>query len=204
MQSSHTEALTRRLRRLALTASCALGAILTGSAAWAQYQLGQITAVGENFCPHGMLPADGRSLPVASYRDLYLAVGCLWGTGCTNMFPLPDLRGRVLTGADSSDPAYRAGTSGGRAEARITASEMPPHSHALVGSSAPPTQASPEGHAMPTYPQANARVYSTATDRPADAHPGAVGPAGQGMALPLLQPGLAVNYCVVTSIDLAQ
>jgi microcystin-dependent protein len=48
--------------------------------------------------PTGYLPCDGASLLVASYPDLFAAIGYTWGGGGAN-FNVPDLRGRTPIGS---------------------------------------------------------------------------------------------------------
>ena len=61
----------------ALTGALMAGAAPAANAGMDDY-LGEIVTVGFNFCPRGMMEADGRLLPI---------------------FALPDLRGRVMVGA---------------------------------------------------------------------------------------------------------
>ncbi len=52
--------------------------------------------------PDGWLPCDGRLLNVEQNVVLFSLLGYEYGGG-TNTFALPDLRGRVLAGADAAD-----------------------------------------------------------------------------------------------------
>jgi microcystin-dependent protein len=52
--------------------------------------------------PQGWLPCDGRELNVNSNAVLFSLLGYAYGGNGTSTFALPDLRGRVLAGADAS------------------------------------------------------------------------------------------------------
>ena len=63
--------------------------------------------------PQGWLPCDGRELNVNNNVVLFSLLGYEYGGNGTTTFALPDLRGRVLAGADSA--ANRGpGKAGGR------------------------------------------------------------------------------------------
>ena len=59
----------------------------------------------------GWLPCDGRTLPVAGYRELFRAIGFIHGRSGKGFFRLPDYRGRFLRGvnldAKTDDGAFR-------------------------------------------------------------------------------------------------
>jgi microcystin-dependent protein len=72
-----------------------------------------------NQLPDGWMFADGRSLSVSDYPELFRVIGTHWGGSGTTTFALPDLRGRFVRGVDSTaghDPdrdARTATASGG-------------------------------------------------------------------------------------------
>ena len=55
--------------------------------------------MGFNFCPRGMMEADGRLLPIAENTALFSLLGTMYGGDGRTTFALPDLRGRVMVGA---------------------------------------------------------------------------------------------------------
>jgi microcystin-dependent protein len=50
--------------------------------------------------PRAWLPCDGRLLPIDKYQALYSTIGMVYGGDDSTKFALPDLRGRVVAGAD--------------------------------------------------------------------------------------------------------
>jgi microcystin-dependent protein len=77
--------------------------------------IGTIQAYGGNISADwerqsGWLVCDGRSVPKASYRELFDAIGTCWGGDGSDNFNLPDLRGLFLRGVASgsaNDPDAR-------------------------------------------------------------------------------------------------
>ena len=82
----------------ALTGALMVGAAPAADAGMDDY-LGEIVTVGFNFCPRGMMEADGRLLPIAQNTALFSLLGTMYGGDGRTTFALPDLRGRVMVGA---------------------------------------------------------------------------------------------------------
>jgi microcystin-dependent protein len=89
------------LMTLLVAIGLAMGASLSTRPAVAQeVLLGQIIMVATNYCPSGMVEADGRILPIASNMALFSLLGTTYGGNGTTTFAVPDLRG-VITSAGS-------------------------------------------------------------------------------------------------------
>lgn len=61
--------------------------------------LGEIITFGGNFCPRGMMKAEGQLLPIAQNTALFSLYGTFYGGDGRTTFALPDLRGRSFVGA---------------------------------------------------------------------------------------------------------
>lgn len=96
-----------------------------------------------NSAPSRWLICDGRAISRTTYSALFAIFGTLYGTGDgATTFNLPDLRGRVPAGADSSTIAGAAnrvttgantlGGSGGSERVALSISEMPSHTHGFT------------------------------------------------------------------------
>ncbi len=129
--------------------SLALTASLLGSAAWSTDSYAcaadsyYISAVCIMSSPRlasgfdGYVLADGRTLNVSQYQALFSLIGVTYGGSPQTAFALPDLRGRVVVGADSRNVAYQIGKSGGSASIQLTTSQLPAHAHTLTTPAAP-------------------------------------------------------------------
>jgi hypothetical protein len=70
--------------------------------------LGQLCTFAFNFCPRGLLPAEGQILPIGPNVALFALLGTAYGGDGVNTFGLPDLRGRTIVGT-ATDVGLRAG-----------------------------------------------------------------------------------------------
>jgi len=93
---------------------------------------GTLEPFGGATVPTGYLLCYGQSVSTTTYAALYSAIGTTWGPASGGNFTLPDLRGRVLAGADDmgGTPAgvltgYSLGTTGGIQAVTLTAAEVP-------------------------------------------------------------------------------
>lgn len=77
--------------------------------------------------PAGWLAADGSTVEVSDYPDLFAAIGYTYG-GSGNSFRLPDFRNRIPIGAGS---IAAAGATAGSQTATLTTNNMPVHSHQI-------------------------------------------------------------------------
>ena len=81
--------------------SIVAGSLAVGSPAAASSDpfIGQIQAVGFNFCPRGWAKADGRLMQISEYSALFSLLGTYYGGDGRTTFALPDLTGRSPMGA---------------------------------------------------------------------------------------------------------
>lgn len=98
---------------------------------------GLITPFGGPNAPDGFLLCDGAAVSRTTYADLFAVVGESYGVGDgSNTFNLPNLKGRVPVGLDTSQSEFDTlGKSGGENEHVLTIAEMPVHSHPPIGGS---------------------------------------------------------------------
>lgn len=89
-------------------------------------------AGGSTSVPSGWLLCDGSTVSQTTYADLYALVTTVYNTGGepAGFFRLPNLKGRIPVGRDSSDAAFDTlGETGGAKTHTLTTSEMPAHTH---------------------------------------------------------------------------
>jgi len=66
--------------------------------------IGAVMPFAANFVPTDYLPADGRLLSIAQNQALFSLLGTTYGGDGVTTFALPDLRGRTIIGASTTDP----------------------------------------------------------------------------------------------------
>ena len=80
--------------------------------------------------PGGWLLCDGAQYPSTIYPKLSALCGTKFGTATAGNFRVPDLRGRVIAGVDSSQSEFDTiGETGGAKSVTLTVSNMPAHNH---------------------------------------------------------------------------
>lgn len=157
--------------------------------------IGEIRWVAFDFAPRGWALCDGQILAIVQHTALFSLLGTTYGGDGQTTFGLPDVRGRGLIHAGQGPGLSNRdlGEIGGTESVALTAAEMPPHTHALNGSSeaAVAQKSTPAGKVL-----AKARkVYGTGA---ADAamRADAVGLAGFGDAHENMAP-FTTLHCVI-------
>ena len=97
---------------------------------------GMVTMTAANTAPTGWQICNGAAISRTTYADLFTAIGTTYGVGNgSTTFNIPDMRGRVVAGADSSQTEFDAlGEKGGEKTVTLTTAQIPSHSHANTAS----------------------------------------------------------------------
>lgn len=92
------------------------------------FPIGAITSYAGSTAPTNWLICDGRAISRVTYSDLFNAIGTTYGAGDgSTTFNLPNLKGRVITGLDSSQTEFDTlGETGGEKKHLLTDNEIPP------------------------------------------------------------------------------
>lgn len=122
--------------------------------------IGAVQYFAGSSAPTNWLIADGRAVSRSTYSALYAVLGNTYGAGDGNTtFNLPDLRGRVALGVDSTPvpgaanrvPGVVTGSAGGANNKTLATSEMPSHSHGVTDPG--------HIHSIPGVPQGGGALY---------------------------------------------
>jgi microcystin-dependent protein len=169
------------------------------------------------FAPRNWAFCQGQVLSISQYQALFALIGTTYGGNGVQTFALPDLRGRapIGVGAGPGLPNYSLGQAGGSPTTTLTVANMPAHTHALTGSIVVKTaDQKADTHVGKGNPlaknaldvQDNNRtieIYSSApTYNDGNTLGGvtngnlAVAPSGNNQPLSIVQPYLALNYCI--------
>lgn len=97
--------------------------------------VGTIVPYSGGEAPKNWLICDGRAVSRATYVELFNIIGTTYGAGDgSTTFNLPNLKGKVIIGLDSSDNDFNEiGKTGGEKTHTLTVDEMPSHTHNIYG-----------------------------------------------------------------------
>ncbi len=153
--------------------------------------------VGFTFAPSGWAMCNGQLLPINQNQALFALLGTTYGGNGVTTFALPDLRGRVAIhlGAGPGLSDYVQGQTGGVEATALTLNNLPNHNHPLNCIPAGGNQASP-ANASPAIESTGTSMNYAAGSPSAQMNPAAIGPAGGGQPVSLLQPYLCVNFII--------
>ena len=157
--------------------------------------LAEIRVMPYNFAPRGWATCDGQLLPISQNTALFSLLGTNYGGNGVSNFALPDLRNRTAMsagqgpGLSNRDLAQTAGQS----SVTLQASQMPQHSHGLMGGSSG-LVASPANAAM-APPATGASVYRIPGATAAMASE-SIGPTGGSQPHENRQPYLGLLFCI--------
>ena len=108
--------------------------------------------------PPGFLLTYGQAISRSTYSQLWATIGTTWGAGDgSTTFNLPDIRGRLLAGADNMGgtaannlTGYTVGTTGGAQAVTLTSTQIPAHTHTDAGHTHPITDQT-HSHIVASY-----------------------------------------------------
>src|ERR1700694_1928640 len=103
--------------------------------------MGEIKICSFNFAPKGWALCNGQLLPINQNQALFSLLGTTYGGDGRVNFALPDLRSRIPIHMGQS---FVLGERGGEENHAISATEMPTHTHFVMGSQNNATKNSPQ------------------------------------------------------------
>src|SRR5579862_4639633 len=117
-----------------------------------------------NFAPKGWAFCDGQILPLSQNTALFSLLGTTYGGDGKSNFALPNLQGNapMHPGQGPGLSLHDLGETGGSTTVTLLQSELPGHSHALMGTSQRGLDASPVGEALAHG--AGESLYQTTTN----------------------------------------
>ncbi len=156
----------------------------------AQPYVGEIRMFAGNFAPAGWMFCEGQLLPISENETLFQLIGTTYGGDGESTFALPDLRGRIPIHQGNG---FILAETGGAEEITLTVSQIPAHSHALLGSGTTGSQAAPQDGLLAT--SAVITPYAPETSGGAMA-PAAITPVGGSQPHTNFQPYLCVDFII--------
>jgi microcystin-dependent protein len=152
--------------------------------------VGEIRMFAGNFAPAGWMLCDGQLLPISENDTLFNLIGTTYGGDGQSTFALPDLRGRVPL--HQGNGSILAET-GGAETITLTVSQIPAHSHPLVGTTSIANDASSANNVVA---QSNTLdpYQSTAGGSPMAAQ--SISSVGGSQPHDNFQPYLCINFII--------
>lgn len=143
---------------------------------------GAIWMYGGEAPPNGWLSCGGQAVSRDTYADLFAAIGTAYGAGDgASTFNVPNLKGRVPVGVDSTQSEFDVlGETGGAKTHVLTINEMPSHEHQL-------NRADGVGGSLFSIPKGDGAVATSGEG---------IGNEGGGQAHNNLQPYIALNFII--------
>ena len=155
--------------------------------------LGEIRLVGFNFAPVGWAICAGQLMPISQNTALFSLLGTYYGGDGKVTFALPNLMGNapMHQGQGPGLSARFIGETGGSETVTLLQSEMPAHTHTLVGSAAEGGDRSPANERF-AVGIGGINTYAAPSSL-TSMSPQAIGPAGGNLPHNNLQPFLALT-----------
>jgi len=152
--------------------------------------VGEIRMFAGNFAPAGWMLCDGQLLPISENDTLFNLIGTTYGGDGQSTFALPDLRGRVPLHQGNGSVLAETG---GAETITLTVSQVPAHSHPLVGATSITNDTSPANNVVA---QSNTLdpYQSTAGGSPMAAQ--SISSVGGSQPHDNFQPYLCINFII--------
>ena len=164
--------------------------------------IGDIMAVGENFCPRGWASAEGQLISIANNTALFSLIGTTFGGDGRSTMGLPDLRGRVAMG-QGRGPGLTTRNMGQQfgAEARVlSVAQLPSHSHDVYANNLDGDKPGPGGKLLAAAPPSGTGSETIYSDQPPTVQMSAqmIANAGSSQPFNIQDPYLVMRYCIAT------
>src|SRR5438105_706655 len=155
-----------------------------------QPYVGEIRIFAVNFAPAGWMFCDGQLLPISENETLFNLIGTTYGGDGQSTFALPDLQSRVPIHQGNG---FTLAETGGVETVTLTVSQIPAHTHALIGTTSIATATGPGGNILAQSTVAK-MYFADVTDTNMAAT--AIGTVGGSQPHDNLQPFLCLSFII--------
>ncbi|HEY3567645.1 MAG TPA: tail fiber protein [Thermoanaerobaculia bacterium] len=152
--------------------------------------LSEIRIMSFGFPPKGWALCDGQLLPINQNQALFSLLGTTYGGDGRVNFGLPDLQGRVPIHMGSG---HTLGERGGEQGHTLSISEIPTHTHSLVGTSSTGSLIIAAGNLLGTSPS---QMYQAPDNNLAAMSAASIANVGGSQAHLNMQPFLVLNFSI--------
>ena len=161
--------------------------------------VGEIRIFPWDWSVRGWALAQGQTLSIQQNQALFSLIGTTYGGNGVTTFQLPDLRGRTPLGIGQAPfgQTYTWGERAGTETVTLLSTQIPAHTHQLMGTSAAATKRGPAAHTIAADTSATIDFYTAANQAQlTPLSPNAIAPQGGNQPHTNLQPYLAMNYSI--------
>lgn len=157
--------------------------------------VGEIRMFGGSFAPAGWAFCNGATLPISENETLFNLIGTTYGGDGQQTFQLPDLQGRLPMhqGVGKDGITYSIGEKAGTESVTLTTQQIPSHTHPLIASGSPGTNASPKDAVLAKTTTGFLYINENPTGNMAAS---AINPAGGSQPHENLQPYLCISFII--------
>jgi len=152
--------------------------------------LSEIRIMSFGFPPKGWALCDGQLLPINQNQALFSLLGTTYGGDGRVNFGLPNLQGRTPIHMGSG---HTLGERGGEQGHTLSISEIPTHTHSLVGTSTTGSLIIAAGNLLGTSPS---QMYQAPDNNLAAMSPASIANVGGSQAHLNMQPFLVLNFSI--------
>jgi len=146
-----------------------------------------------NFAPAGWQFCEGQLLPISENETLFQLIGTTYGGDGQSTLALHDLRGRLPIHQGNG---FILAETGGAEEITLTVSQIPAHSHPLLGSTGNGSQATPQNNVLASSTVMTPYASETPTPQMA---PNSISAVGGSQPHSNFQPYLCVDFIISLS-----
>lgn len=162
--------------------------------------VGEIRIVPFNFAPVGWAMCNGQLLAISQYTALFSLLGTYYGGNGTSNFALPNLQGRAPLdyGQGAGLSNYGIGQTGGETTVTLLASQIPAHTHGVVGNTGNGDANTPASNvwARPHLGKTPINLYSDTLGSGLNMNALALAPTGGSQPHNNLPPYLTLNFII--------
>jgi microcystin-dependent protein len=162
-----------------------------------QPYIGEIRLAGFNFAPVNWAFCNGALIAISQNETLFTLIGTTYGGDGQNTFALPNLQGRIPVHVGTepvSGTPFVQGQLGGNETVTLTTNQIPVHSHAPQGTTAPGTSNVPTGNVWANW--TGAQYSNSGITAGAQMRNDATGLVGGSQPHDNMMPFLAVTFII--------
>jgi len=161
--------------------------------------LAEIRIFPFNFAPTGWAFCNGQIMPISQNTALFALLGTTYGGDGKSTFALPNLQSSapMQPGQGQGLSLRDLGEIGGAETVTLLVSEIPIHTHSLLGNNVPPpANAGTPDPATSLSRSSGTTAYLSPAANLGMMAPQAIAPAGGSLPHNNMQPYLTLNFCI--------